>query len=154
MKKTISIAAIALLIFSALALAACGSSSSGSAASASGSASATSTSASAAASDSASAASASGSAAAVESKYVGTWETTNMTLKDQSESLDGTWKLEIYADGTGKSIDEAEEAEEFTWQATNNGFKTKGGLKLTFTDEGDGFKTKLLGVEIHFVRVA
>ena len=77
-----------------------------------------------------------------------------MTLKDQSESLDGTWKLEIYADGTGKSIDEAEEAEEFTWQATNNGFKTKGGLKLTFTDEGDGFKTKLLGVEIHFVRVA
>ena len=154
MKKTISIAAIALLIFSALALAACGSSSSGSAASASGSASATSTSASAAASDSASAASASGSAAAAESKYVGTWETTNMTLKDQSESLDGTWKLEIYADGTGKSIGEAEEAEEFTWQATNNGFKTKGGVKLTFTDEGDGFKTKLLGVEIHFVRVA
>ena len=58
------------------------------------------------------------------------------------------------ADGTGQSISEEEDAENFTWEPTKDGFKTKGDIKLTFTDDGDNIKTKILGANVIFVKVS
>ena len=123
MKKIISMAALVVLVFSALALTACGGGSSAS------------------------------SADLSDSKYVGTWKSTEMTLADESEELGTEWQLVLNADGTGESIGE-EETENFTWEPTKDGFKTKGDIKLTFTDDGDNIKTKILGANVIFVKVS
>lgn len=93
-----------------------------------------------------------------DSKYVGTWQASTLSLGDESEELEGgVYTLTLNADGTGAfvSVDEDgnEEASEITWSLTNDGFKTKGGTKLKFTDDGDGIKAKILGVELQFLRV-
>lgn len=123
MKKRFSMVAIALLVLSALVLVACGGSG----------------------------ASSSSGDDASESKYVGTWKADSMALKDDSEELGDDWQIVVNADGTGQSIT-AEETEEFTWSPTKDGFKTKGDLKVTFKDDGDNIKTKILGVDIIFVK--
>lgn len=123
MKKIISMAALVVLMFSALALTACGGGGGAS------------------------------SADLSDSKYVGTWKSTEMTLADESEELGAEWQLVLNADGTGQSIGE-EEAENFTWEPTKDGFKTKGDIKLTFTDDGDNIKTKILGANVIFVKVS
>jgi hypothetical protein len=94
-----------------------------------------------------------------DSKYVGVWKADSMTAGDESEGLDdgGEWTLTLNGDGTGTfySLDKSdgtEETTEITWELTDDGFKTKGDTKLTFTDDGDGIKTKLVGIEIHFVK--
>ncbi len=86
-----------------------------------------------------------------DSKYLGTWEMVDMTFmgesaEDSSELLitlnsDGT---AVYAGSDGKI--------NCTWTETKDGFKLKGEVKLTFTDDGDGIKTKVLGVELHFAK--
>lgn len=82
-----------------------------------------------------------------DSKYVGTWKATTMALKDESEALGSEWTLILKEDGTGQSIDEEGE-HEITWELTKNGFKMTGDGNVTFTDEGDNIKTKVLGVSI------
>ena len=52
-------------------------------------------------------------------------------------------------DGTGEIVDE-EGTSKVTWELTSNGFKTKGDTKLTFTDDGDRIKTKVIGVDLIF----
>ena len=125
MKKIIAMAALVVLVFSALALTACGGSSN----------------ASSSATDYS------------DSKYVGTGKPAELTLKDQSGEFDGEWTIVLNADGSGQSIDE-EGTTDFTWKPTNDGFKTKGDSKLTFTDEGDNIKTKILGVNVIFEKQA
>lgn len=85
------------------------------------------------------------------SKYVGTWKATELSMKDASDTLDSEWVITLKGDGTGQSID-AEETSDFKWELTNNGFKTTGGLKTTFTDDGDNITTKVIGVTITFVK--
>ena len=91
-----------------------------------------------------------------DSKYVGTWQAGSMSLEDASADLKTFWTLTLNSDGTGTSysVDEdgTEETSNFTWSLTDEGFKTKGDLKLKFTDDGDGIKTSLLGVELHFTK--
>ena len=87
-----------------------------------------------------------------DSKYVGTWKAQSMSLGDESEDFEGEYILTVNGDGTGTFSGE-DEVNEFTWHLTSDGFKTKGDTKLTFKDEGDGIVTKLIGVELHFVRV-
>ena len=84
-----------------------------------------------------------------DSKYVGTWKISQISLQDESEKFDENWTLEINADGTGKSIAD-DETDEFTWKPTNNGFKTKGDLKLTFEDDGDNIAGNLFGIKLVF----
>ena len=92
-----------------------------------------------------------------DSKYVGTWEAGTITAGDVTGDLGGgVYNLTLNADGTGsfysKSPEGEEETDEITWVLTSDGFKTKGGTKLTFTDDGDGIKTNILGAELHFTR--
>ena len=91
-----------------------------------------------------------------DSKYVGTWQAGSMSLEDESADLKTFWTLTLNGDGTGSSysVDEdgTEETSNFTWSLTDEGFKTKGDLKLKFTDDGDGIKTSVLGVDLHFAR--
>lgn len=87
-----------------------------------------------------------------DSKYVGTWKVDTISLKDVSEEFDTEWIIVLEADGTGKSMSE-DESDDFTWEPTSNGFKTKGDIKLEFTDDGDGIKTKIIGAELHFNKV-
>lgn len=85
------------------------------------------------------------------SKYVGTWKATTMSLLDDSTGIDDELTLVLNADGTAQMID-AEKTQELTWSETSDGFKTKGDTKLTFVDDGDNIKTKMLGVDIIFER--
>ena len=125
MKKVIAIAAMALLMFSVLALAACGNNGSGNTNTAGND--------------------------LANSKYVGTWKVDKMTLGSESEDFDDNWTIVLKEDGTGESIDE-EGNHAIKWSLTKDGFKTDGDGKLTFTDDGDNIKTKILGVNIIFVK--
>ena len=84
-----------------------------------------------------------------DSKYVGTWKATTMALKDETEPLEGEWILTLNADGTGQFVSE-EETSNITWELTSDGFKTKGDTKLTFKDDGDNIKSKVIGVDLIF----
>ncbi len=90
-----------------------------------------------------------------DSKYVGTWESGSMSFAEEEEALGG-YTLTLNDDGTGTfaGVNEegVEETSDITWSLTNDGFKTEGGAKMKFTDDGDGIKTKILGVELHFTR--
>lgn len=85
------------------------------------------------------------------SKYVGTWKVDTISMKDVSESFDTEWTIILEADGTGQSISE-DETDDFTWKLSKKGFKTEGALNTEFEDDGDGIKTKVIGVELHFNR--
>ena len=85
------------------------------------------------------------------SKYVGTWKGVSMTLKDEKGEFEDEINLILNADGTAK-FTSGDEVTEYTWKETSNGFKLEGGAKMTFTDDGDGIKSKVLGVELHFER--
>jgi hypothetical protein len=92
-----------------------------------------------------------------DSKYVDTWMAQNASLRGESEDVEGgEFSLTLNGDGTGTftSIEDGGEQEttDITWELTDDGFKTKGDMKLTFTDDGDGIKTKIMGLELHFVR--
>lgn len=87
-----------------------------------------------------------------DSKYVGTWKISKMSLADESEDFDEDWTLEIKGDGTGKSISK-EETNDFTWKPIDGGFKTKGDVKMTFKDDGDNIAGSLFGVKLIFERV-
>ena len=92
-----------------------------------------------------------------DSKYVGTWTAESVSVADESGDLDGgVWTLELKGDGTGimttVAEDGTEETSDFTWELTSEGFKTKGDAKLKFTDDGDGIKASILGIELHFSR--
>ena len=84
-----------------------------------------------------------------DSKYVGTWKATTMELKDESEALGDEWILTLKEDGTGQFVD-SESTQNITWELTSDGFKTKGDTKLTFKDDGDNIKTKIIGVDLIF----
>ena len=92
-----------------------------------------------------------------DSKYVGTWEAGTITAGDVINDLGGgVYNLTLNGDGTGsfysKSPEGEEETDDITWVLTDDGFKTKGDTKLTFTDDGDGIKTSIFGAELHFTR--
>ena len=86
-----------------------------------------------------------------DSKYVGTWKGIEMTYDGKTEPLDEEWVVTINGDGTG-TYDGDEGAVNFTWQPTDNGFKTSGDTKLTFTDDGDNIRCKMPIGEIIFVK--
>ncbi len=99
-----------------------------------------------------------GDADVSDSKYVGAWQAESVSLGEESGDLDGgVFTLTLNGDGTGSfdsvADDGTEEHSDVTWVLTGDGFKTQGDTKMKFTDDGDGIKTKLLGVELHFVRV-
>jgi len=90
------------------------------------------------------------------SKYVGIWKIAEVSFKDASEELNIDYTLTLNDDGTGTflAVDEngQEDKSDITWSLTDDGFKTKGGTKLTFTDDGDNITTKMLGVGLTFVK--
>ena len=86
-----------------------------------------------------------------DSKYVGKWKAVEISLKDEKEELEEDWILTINGDGTG-TIDDGEEVSEFTWEPTDEGFKTKGDMKLKFKDDGDNIKAKILGADLTFAK--
>ena len=92
------------------------------------------------------------------SKYVGTWKATTVQLKGETGDLDAEFTLTLKGDGTGTYLSKDENGQDETtdikWELTNNGFKTTGGTKLTFTDDGDNIKTKIIGVDIIFEKQA
>ncbi len=93
----------------------------------------------------------SGSKDLSNSKYVGTWKATELSLGENTGALEEEWTITLKGDGSGTSVG-PDSNESFTWEPTSNGFKTKGDIKLTFVDDGDNIKTKVIGVDIHFVR--
>lgn len=84
-----------------------------------------------------------------DSKYVGTWKNISISLGEESGELDGEFTIVLNDDGTGQLISDGE-AGDFTWELTSDGFKTSGDMKLTFKDDGDNIKTKLLGADLVF----
>lgn len=84
-----------------------------------------------------------------DSRYVGKWKAYSVGFMEETKEMDEEWYLILNADATGKLTAEGEE-KDITWSLTDSGFKTKGGAKLTFRDDGDRIKTSFLGVEIVF----
>jgi hypothetical protein len=74
-----------------------------------------------------------------------------MVYDGELEPLDEEWIITINGDGTG-TYDGDEGPVNFTWEPTDDGFKTKGDTKLTFTDDGDNIKCKMPIGEVVFVR--
>lgn len=85
-----------------------------------------------------------------DSKYVGTWKAAAVAIGEESGDLEGEYLLIINGDGTG--VLTGEEDSNFTWTPTDNGFKTKGDVKLTFRDDGDTIKANLFGADLVFER--
>ncbi len=84
-----------------------------------------------------------------DSKYVGTWKASTLAIQDESEDLETEWIMTLNGDGTGH-FDGDDGPQNITWKPTDKGFKTKGDTKLTFVDDGDNIKTKVIGVYIIF----
>ena len=84
------------------------------------------------------------------SKYLGTWKLDD-TISGYGETaeISEDWTITLNADGTAVS-DSGEDVSNCTWQETSKGFKIKGDIKLSFTDDGDGVVAKFLGVELRF----
>lgn len=92
------------------------------------------------------------------SKYVGTWKVdTAYFAGETTEEFEGIMVLTLNDDGTGtmtgQNEDGSEEISNITWSLTDDGFKTAGDAKMKFKDDGDAITTKVLGVEIHMVKV-
>ena len=90
------------------------------------------------------------------SKYLGTWKVSEVSILDTSEELDDSDDLSqltvtLLEDGTGH-MDDPEGVSSFTWTEIDGGFKTEGDVKLTFKDDGDGIKANIIGVDLHFVK--
>ena len=73
-----------------------------------------------------------------------------VTILDSTEEFEDEIILTLNADGTGTLTGGDEEASEFTWTLTDNGFSTKGDMKVKFTDDGDNIKAKILGADLVF----
>ena len=92
-----------------------------------------------------------------DSKYTGEWKATSMTVGDTSGGIEGSvWILTLNEDGTGTFVateaDGKEDVSKIKWEPTDDGFRTSGDMKLTFTDDGDGIKANIMGVDLHFAR--
>ena len=85
------------------------------------------------------------------SKYVGTWKAASMSLKDTVGEFDKDIFLVLNPDGTAE-FSSGDEVSKCTWEETDNGFKLKGDAKMTFTDDGDGIKSTVFGIVLHFDR--
>ena len=83
------------------------------------------------------------------SKYVGTWKAITMSLEDTTEAVDegGEFIVTLNGDGTGQSVSRENGGEE---EVTDDGFKTKGDMKLKFKDDGDNIKANIFGVDLVF----
>ena len=86
------------------------------------------------------------------SKYVGTWDATRIEVKGETGQLSEALTLTLNDDGTGV-YSSSEGDQNVTWVLIDGGFKTKGGVKFTFKDNGDDIRAKILGVDIVFERV-
>ena len=85
------------------------------------------------------------------SRYVGTWKARDVTLMDQVGEFDSEILLTLNADGTATFVTDAQESA-CTWEETEGGFRLRGGAKMTFTDDGEGIRTSLYGIELRFER--
>ena len=84
------------------------------------------------------------------SKYLGTWKLDDtISGFGETEEIDENWTITLNANGTAVS-NTSESVSNCTWQETSKGFKLKGDIKLSFTDDGDGVVAKFLGVELRF----
>lgn len=70
---------------------------------------------------------------------------------DESGEIGSDIYLILKADGTAEFAS-SDEVTKCNWEETKDGFKLTGDAKMTFTDDGDGIKSKILGVELHFDR--
>ena len=86
-----------------------------------------------------------------DSKYVGTWRASSVSVVGETGDIEDESILTINGDGTGTLAGDGEESS-FTWEPTDDGFKTKGDVKLTFKDDGDNIKADVLGIELVFER--
>ena len=86
-----------------------------------------------------------------DNKFVGTWKASAITLGEASENVEDDWILTVNGDDTG-TLDDGKEVSNFTWSPTDNGFKTTGDLRVTFTEEGDTIKTTIIGADLVFER--
>ena len=94
-----------------------------------------------------------------DSQYVGEWVAKSVGIADEKSDIEGgEFRLTLNGDGTGTFVsieeDGDKEVSDITWSLTDDGFRTKGDTKLTFTDNGDGITTKVIGVELNFVRAS
>lgn len=89
-----------------------------------------------------------------DSQFTGTWNAVSMSIGDESEPFDETCIMTLNGDGTG-TLDDGEESSEFTWELTDEGFKTSGDMKMKFVDNGDGtISGKILGTNLNFEKQA
>ena len=88
-----------------------------------------------------------------DSRYVGTWEAVSMSLKGETAPFESECRLVLHADGTAEFSSE-EEVSKCTWSETSDGFKLRGDAKMTFSDDGDGIKSVVLGAELHFTKTS
>ena len=86
-----------------------------------------------------------------DSKYVGTWEAQSINVGDESGEVEDQYLLTINADGTGTMTGD-DGLNEFTWTPIDGGFKTKGDMKVTFKDDGDNIKARILIADLVFVK--
>ena len=90
-----------------------------------------------------------------DSEFVGEWVCNSMTAGGESGDVEGgVWTLTLNGDGTGKFVsteaDGTEETDEITWELTDEGFKTKGDVKMTFKGDGEKISGKILGANLNF----
>ena len=84
-----------------------------------------------------------------DSPYIGTWTAVSVSIGDEEEPFTDKCDMTINSDGTG-SLTDAEEVSEFTWEPTDEGFKTKGDVKMTFKGDGEKISGKILGAKLNF----
>ena len=97
-----------------------------------------------------------GNADVSESKYIGTWKATSLTVASESMDMDeilgGEWTIELRGDGTAVVIT-PDETLEATWSETSNGVKVKGDdINLSLKETDENLVGEVIGVGIIFER--
>ncbi|MBQ6333481.1 MAG: hypothetical protein IJI46_00185 [Erysipelotrichaceae bacterium] len=83
------------------------------------------------------------------SKYIGTWEATDLSLLGEKEAFQATLVL----NGDGSSVLTADDdATNCSWVEIGNGIKLKGDAKVTFKANGDKLEATILGAKLSFER--
>ena len=90
------------------------------------------------------------------SKYLGTWVASRATMLGEEASADEVfsdgWSIQLNPDGTAV-VTSKDEVSNCTWRETSKGIKFKGDMKVKATAEGDELVIKILGMQIHFVKL-
>ena len=91
------------------------------------------------------------------SKYLGTWVATKISIANEEspieDTIPGGMTMKLNPDGTAVVSNKQDGDSNCTWSETSKGIKLKGDMKTSLIAEGEELQMKVVGSRIHFVKM-